>query len=311
MALTGAERKRLKSIWADALAKAQPELEAAREKWLEARGAEIAKARKVEPKEGRRIAEREAARFEAGELRDDFPIHLDSGEWVTVYQILSDPDRYAGARCWSLDETVPRPGVGFIQPYPSRPDPSVGKPPGPWLHSFEHGGRYWRLRSLRAETERIADLPRAIPSRRRMRQMPGTDENKRRAEAEEEKFGQEKDEPGPTENLGNGGDAGGKGDWDDTLRDIVERTKGNPGAFFRTEDVEQNLAAAWRLRKDDEGAWITLRGGLGKAGCPSAAVSIPGCAPMTRRCVRRRRRDGPKPERRTGTCRPATRWRTG
>ena len=89
------------------------------------RGAgEIAKARKVEPKEGRRIAEREAARFEAGELRDDFPIHLDSGEWVTVYEILSNPDRYAGARCWSLDETVSRPGVGFIWPYPSRPDPS-------------------------------------------------------------------------------------------------------------------------------------------------------------------------------------------
>ena len=124
MALTGAERKRLRSIWADALAKAQPELEAAREKWLEARGGEIAKARNVEPKEGRRIAEREAARFEAGELRDDFPIHLDSGEWVTVYQILSDPNRYEGARCWSLDETVSRPGVGFIQPYPSRPDPS-------------------------------------------------------------------------------------------------------------------------------------------------------------------------------------------
>ena len=54
MALTGAERKRLKSIWADALAKAQPELEAAREKWLEARGGEIAKKHKVEPKEGRR-----------------------------------------------------------------------------------------------------------------------------------------------------------------------------------------------------------------------------------------------------------------
>ena len=72
--------------------------------------------------EGRRIAEREAAHFDAGELRDDFPIYLDSGEWVTVYQILSDPDRYAGARCWSLDETTPRPGVGFIQPYPSRPD---------------------------------------------------------------------------------------------------------------------------------------------------------------------------------------------
>ena len=120
MALTGAERKRLTSIWADALAKAQPELEAAKEKWLEARGGEIAKARNVEPKEGRRIAEREAARFEAGELRDDFPIHLDSGEWVTVYQILSDPDRYRGARCWSLDETMPRPGVGFIRPYPSR-----------------------------------------------------------------------------------------------------------------------------------------------------------------------------------------------
>ena len=43
MALTGEERKRLRAIWVGALAKAQPELEAAREKWLEARGGEIAK----------------------------------------------------------------------------------------------------------------------------------------------------------------------------------------------------------------------------------------------------------------------------
>jgi hypothetical protein len=155
MALTGADRKQLRAIWVGALAKAQPELKAAKEKWLEARGGEIAKARNVKPKVGRRIAEHERFRFEAGELHGDFPIHLDSGEWITVYQILSDPGRYAGARCWSLDETVSRPGVGFIHPYLSKPDPTCGKPPGPWLHSFEHGGRYFRLRSVKAECERI------------------------------------------------------------------------------------------------------------------------------------------------------------
>ncbi|MET0165899.1 MAG: hypothetical protein ABW318_12980 [Vicinamibacterales bacterium] len=155
MALSDDEKRKLKVIWAEAMASARPDLEAAREKWLKVRGAEIAEDRKVSSLEGCRIAKREAAHFDAGELRDDYPIHLDSGEWATVYQILSDPDRYAWARCWSLDETTPRPGVGFLQPYPSRPDSLLGKPPGPWLHSFEHGGRYFRLRSVRAETERV------------------------------------------------------------------------------------------------------------------------------------------------------------
>ena len=59
MVLTGPESKPLKSSWVDALAKAQPELEAAKEKWLQARGAEIAKARNVGHKEGRRIAQQE------------------------------------------------------------------------------------------------------------------------------------------------------------------------------------------------------------------------------------------------------------
>ena len=149
----------------------------------------------MEPKEGRRIAEREAARFEAGELRDDFPIHLDSGEWVTVYEILSDPDRYAGARCWSLDETVPRPGVGFIQPYPSRPDPSVGKPPGPWLHIF----RAWRSvfqaafgqgrnRAHRAAASRAA----ATIIRQGSSTMNGADDEAARHAFEEEKAAEDR-----------------------------------------------------------------------------------------------------------------------
>jgi hypothetical protein len=154
MALSVDEARALKSIWDEALAAARPGLDAAKEKWLAARGVEIARRDKVEVKEGRRRAEREAARFEAGELRDNFMIPLDDGASPTVTEILSDPARYAGARGFSLDEPAPRRGVTFIQPYASPPDPALGKPPGPWLHSFEHGGRYWRLRSLSADVER-------------------------------------------------------------------------------------------------------------------------------------------------------------
>ena len=52
------------------------------------------------------------------------------------------------------------------------------------------------------------------------------------------------------------------------LQDLVERTRQDPGAFFRNEDIEKNLAAAWRLQQDDLAALITLRKRLGDADCP-------------------------------------------
>ena len=182
---------------------------------------------------------------------------------MTVYQILSDPDRYAGARCWSLDETVPRPGVGFIQPYPSRPDPSCGKPPGPWLHSFEHGGRYFRLRSVRAETERIERL-RAEQRQQIIIQGSSTmtgaenEDAPYAFEAKEAKDGgqgpgtdTEAAEP-DTADVGTAGTDGAEPvepddfDEDDPLHGLVERTRTDPDAPFEMEV----LVALKMLRRD-------------------------------------------------------------
>src|SRR5262245_16365083 len=94
--------------------------------------------------------------------------------------------------------------------------------------------------------------------------MSGTDEDRWREGPETEKSARETDEPGHDESSGNGN--GSAADWDNPLHDIVERTKADPGACFRAEVVEQNLAAAWRLKRDNQGAWITLRKQLGRAG---------------------------------------------
>ena len=121
------ERKLLKSIWAEAMAKA-PRAEAAREKWLKVRGAEIA--RRQDPAvEGRGIAEREAAQFEAGECAT---ITRSSGQ-RRMGDGLPDPvrpDRYTGARCWSLDETGRAPASALSGPI-RRGRTMLGKPPGP------------------------------------------------------------------------------------------------------------------------------------------------------------------------------------
>ena len=108
--------------------------------------------------EARVTAEAEYAAFDAGELTDDCRINLDDGSEPTVYQILSNPKRYEGARGPSIDEFSPRPGVTYIWTNCRRPDPTIGRPAGPYLHSFEHGGRFWTLRSARAERKQVRRL---------------------------------------------------------------------------------------------------------------------------------------------------------
>lgn len=105
--------------------------------------------RNLPPEQARDIARQEIASFDAGELTDDFRVPLDDGTSPTVHEILSSPDRYKGARGVSLDEPTPRRGVTFLWPYPSKANPAIGKPERPWLHSYEHGGRYYRLRASR------------------------------------------------------------------------------------------------------------------------------------------------------------------
>ena len=158
LTLSPAEQEELAAAWRAAETAAEPACVEARRKWLEARAAEIAIERQLPPAAAQEAAEREAASFDAGELGEDFRIPLDDGSTPSVYDILLDPEKYRGARGYSLDEPTPRRSVSFVQPFPSKADPSIGKPTGPWLHSFEHGGRYWRLRSPRADAERAARL---------------------------------------------------------------------------------------------------------------------------------------------------------
>ncbi|MGO4438555.1 hypothetical protein [Rhizobium sp. RAF56] len=132
--------------WAAAEEAAAPLCEAARAKWIEGRVDELAVVEKKTRPEARVIAQREAQAYDAGVLTDDFVIDFDDGTSATVLEILSDPDRFKSKKGPSLDEDRPRPGVTMVWPYRSAPDPATGKPEGPWLHSFEHGGRYWRLR---------------------------------------------------------------------------------------------------------------------------------------------------------------------
>ena len=153
-----ATREERRAIWKDAEAKASAACAAARKAWLEARGEDLAKKHRVSITEARVTAEAEYAAFDAGELTDDCRINLDDGSEPTVYQILSNPKRYEGARGPSIDEFSPRPGVTYIWPYCRRPDPTIGRPAGPYLHSFEHGGRFWTLRSARAEREQVRRL---------------------------------------------------------------------------------------------------------------------------------------------------------
>ena len=93
LALNPEEKEKLQRVWREAEEKAAPELAAKREAWLQERTTEIVREQALPPEKARRVAERETAHFEAGELRDDFPITLDDGAVITPYEILLDPDR--------------------------------------------------------------------------------------------------------------------------------------------------------------------------------------------------------------------------
>lgn len=159
VALRGATHNaNLAFIWAEAERKARPALEAARAAWLETRTEEIVLESKVAPPVARQIAEREMRVFEAGVLAEDVRIYLDDGTCPSVGEILAEPARFHGKTGYSIDEATPRPRVTYICAYRRKADPSMGRPAGPYLHSFEHGGRYWRLQSDRLNREAVRML---------------------------------------------------------------------------------------------------------------------------------------------------------
>jgi len=167
MALDVESRIRLDLDWSRLLDEARPRMIEARTRWMSERGRDIAQREGVAIGEAMRRAEVELRGYDSGVMFGSCRITLDSGEVVTVDQILANPRRFRGARTYSIDEDHPRRGVGLIQPFWSRPDPKSGKPEGPWLHSFEHGGHYWMLRpGPRPAGEAITEFLAARQARR-------------------------------------------------------------------------------------------------------------------------------------------------
>ena len=154
MALSQSDMRKLDAIWTLAEEDARGECDAARERWIADRAGQIMQ-RGDSPEVAMRTARKEILAFDAGELWDDFQIRLDSGAIVTVDEILRDPQRFKGKRAFSLDESKPQRGKGFIWPFWCAADPETGRPAGPYFSSFEHGGRYWRLRSSSVEDESV------------------------------------------------------------------------------------------------------------------------------------------------------------
>jgi len=93
--LSPAESDELQAIKAAAVAKCAPEAMTRRKEWLEARGTELV-TKGVAPELAQQVLKAASGQHE---LMGDFPIHLDSGEVVTVREILSGGKKYHKATC--------------------------------------------------------------------------------------------------------------------------------------------------------------------------------------------------------------------
>lgn len=154
---SASEQRKLEALWVLAEETARPDCDAARETWIRQRARDIGELQPELPPETAYVQARDEMQFfDAGELTDDFQIPLDDGSCPIVAEILANPDRYKGKRGFSLDEPTPRRGVTFLWPFWCKADPAIGKPEGPYLSSFEHGGRFWRLRAAKKPAQAAA-----------------------------------------------------------------------------------------------------------------------------------------------------------
>ena len=142
----------LRDIWQAAHKAAEPACRLAKARYFKGRTKEVVVERRVRVSVARRIVRREMVNHNAAGVlsgSDDVVDLVRSFGKVTVFAILRDPAKYHKKKGYSLDEEEPRPGVTFVCAYFMHAEPEKNRPEGPWLHSYEHGGRYWALRSRR------------------------------------------------------------------------------------------------------------------------------------------------------------------
>ncbi len=155
--LTGEENRKVDVLKMAAKAEVADEAKAARERWIEARISQFeAELDESDPvKRAEKIAGHEKscrAALDDSRLFGDFVIILDDGAAVTVSEILDNCDKYHGRKCRD----------------PLEPDYDNSRAVGkiflhgvcPYLHSFAHGGRTFRLVRAR-RTITLADGERA------------------------------------------------------------------------------------------------------------------------------------------------------
>jgi len=132
--LAAQEAAELQRIKAEIKATLQSEAEAVRGAWLRERGEELT-ARGVAPDMATRVL---AQAIESQELFGDFTIHLDTGENVTVREILATPAKYHKQTC--ADPLEPDYGGG-------RDKAIVYADGQPHIFSHAHGGISYKLRN--------------------------------------------------------------------------------------------------------------------------------------------------------------------
>jgi hypothetical protein len=129
--LTDAERREHETMVAAVKRAAKPEQKAVQARYVEERAAEIG----GDPVKARAIVHQA---LDGGVLGGEFPLHLDTGETVTVAEVLADKQRYHGSTLADPLEPEYGGGRGKAKLFLSGARPVV--------HSFAHGGRLFHLR---------------------------------------------------------------------------------------------------------------------------------------------------------------------